>query len=103
MFIDSPWIDRRHRLCGGLAEQLAAIVQRGALTTPIDTHLVPAIVAALGDQASWCYVEFFTANIANDHTRRAYARAYGRFFAWCEQCGLTLTAIRPFDVAGWVK
>ena len=54
-------------------------------------------------QAGWRYVEFFTANIHNDHTRRAYARACGRFFAWCEQRGLTLTAIRPFDVAAWVK
>jgi hypothetical protein len=27
---------------------------------------------AAGDQASWRYLEFFTANINNDHTRRAY-------------------------------
>jgi site-specific recombinase XerD len=64
---------------------------------------VPALIADLGDQASWRYVEFFTANINNDHTRRAYARACNRFFAWCEQRGLTLAAIRPFDVAAWVK
>ena len=64
---------------------------------------MPALIADLGDQAGWRYVEFFTANIHNDHTRRAYARACGRFFAWCEQRGLTLTAIRPFDVATWVK
>ena len=64
---------------------------------------MPALIADLGDQAGWRYVEFFTANIHNDHTRRAYARACGRFFAWCEQHGLTLTAIRPFDVAAWVK
>jgi site-specific recombinase XerD len=25
------------------------------------------------------------------------------FLAWCENRGLTLTAIRPFDVAAWVK
>jgi site-specific recombinase XerD len=42
-------------------------------------------------------------NSSNDHTRRAYARACSRFFAWCEQRGLTLTAIRPFDVGAWVK
>src|SRR6266403_691251 len=44
-----------------------------------------------------------TANINNDHTRRAYARASSRFFAWCENRGLSLTSIRPFDVAAWVK
>jgi site-specific recombinase XerD len=80
-----------------------AIVQPGALTAPTYTDIVPAMVAALGDQASWRYVEFFTANVHNEHTRRAYARACSRFFAWSEQRGLTLTAIRPFDVAAWVK
>jgi site-specific recombinase XerD len=39
----------------------------------------------------------------NPHTRRAYARACSRFFAWCERRDLTLTSIRPFDVAAWVE
>jgi site-specific recombinase XerD len=88
-----------------MSDQLPAIVQPGALApaTPTDTYIVPALIAALGDQASWRYIEFFAANIANDHTRRAYARACSRFFAWCDQRGLTLAAIRPFDVAAWVK
>ena len=86
-----------------MTEQLPAVFLPGALTVPADTYIVPALIADLGDQAGWRYVEFFTANIHNDHTRRAYARACGRFFAWCEQHGLTLTAIRPFDVATWVK
>jgi hypothetical protein len=34
---------------------------------------------------SWRYVEFFTGNIRNTHTRRAYARAGARFFTWREQ------------------
>jgi site-specific recombinase XerD len=87
-----------------MSDQLPAIVQSGALAAlSDDAYIVPALIADLGDQASWRYVEFFTANINNDHTRRAYARACKRFFAWCEQRGLTLTAIRPFDVAAWVK
>ena len=86
-----------------MTDQLPAIIPPGALTTPADTYVVPALIADLGEQASWRYVEFFTANINNDHTRRAYARACARFFAWCEDRGLTLTAIRPFDVAAWVK
>jgi site-specific recombinase XerD len=48
-------------------------------------------------------VEFFTANIRNPHTRRAYARACIRFFTWCEDRGLTLTTIRPFDVATYIE
>jgi site-specific recombinase XerD len=66
-------------------------------------NVVPAVVGDAGERASWRYVEFFTANINNPHTRRAYARACARFFAWCERRGLTLAAIRPFDVAAWVK
>ena len=84
-------------------DQLPAIIQPGALATPADTYIVPALIADLGDAAGWRYVEFFTANINNDHTRRAYARACSRFFALCENRGLSLTAIRPFDVAAWVK
>ncbi len=61
------------------------------------------MITNLGDAAAWRYVEFFTANIRNPHTRRAYARACGRFFAWCEQRGLMLAAIRPFDVGAWVN
>ena len=55
-------------------DQFPSIVTPGALATPTDTYIVPALIADLGDAANWRYVEFFTANINNDHTRRAYAR-----------------------------
>ena len=64
---------------------------------------MPALIADLGDAAAWRYVEFFTANIRNPHTRRAYARACNRFFAWCEDRGLTPAAIRPHDVATYIE
>src|SRR3954471_20817308 len=87
------------------SDQLPAILEPTPVQTPapVDTYIVPALIAERGDQASWRYVEFFTANINNDHTRRAYMRACSRFFAWCENRGLSLTSIRPFDVAAWVK
>jgi hypothetical protein len=50
---------------------------------------VPALVAYAGDQAGWRYIEFFTVNIRNPHTRRAYARACRRFFVWSENRGLS--------------
>ena len=65
--------------------------------------LVPVLVADLGDTAAWRYVEFFTANIRNPNTRRAYVRACGHFLSWCERRGLILVAIRPFDVAAYVE
>ena len=74
-------------------------VQSAALTPLPDGKLIPALIAAAGEQAAWRYVDFFTANIRNPNTRRAYARACGRFFAWCEERGLSLPAIRSYDVA----
>ena len=84
-------------------EQLPAILEPGALATSVDGHLVPALIADAGEPAAWRYIEFFTANIRNPNTRRAYARACRQFFAWCEDRGLTLTTIRPFDVATYVE
>src|ERR1700743_1932099 len=85
------------------SDQLPSIIPPGALVTPIDGHLVPVLIADLGDPAAWRYVEFFTANIRNPNTRRAYARACTRFFAWCDDRGLTLTTIRPHDVATYIE
>jgi site-specific recombinase XerD len=84
-------------------DQLPAIIEPTAVATPADTYIVPALIADLGHEASWRYVEFFTANIRNPHTRRAYARACSQFFAWCDRRGLTLGAIRPHDVATYIE
>jgi hypothetical protein len=44
------------------------------------TDRAPALVAAAGARASYRFLEFFTAQIRNPHTRRAYARAAKEFF-----------------------
>jgi site-specific recombinase XerD len=50
------------------------------------------------------FVEFFTANIRNPNTRRAYARAAVEFAAWCDQNGLRgLREIEPIHVAAYVE
>jgi site-specific recombinase XerD len=85
------------------SNQLPAIIPPNALTTAPDIHVIPALIADAGDAAGWRYVDFFTANICNPNTRRAYARACGRFFGWCAARGLTLGTIRPFDVATYIK
>ena len=93
-----------HRAATRVTDQLPAIIPPSALTTAADAaHLVPALIADAGEAASWRYVEFFTANIRNPHTRRAYARACSRFFAWCEERGLTLTTIWPYDVTTYIE
>jgi site-specific recombinase XerD len=80
--------------------QLPATIQPAEVDLPAP-NVVPTIIADLGNQAGWRYVEFFTANIRNPHTRRAYA--CNQFFAWCDQRGLTLSAIRPHDVAIYIE
>ena len=87
-----------------ITAELPAQVGRGTNTTSSHAlYVVPALITEAGEQAGWRYAEFFSANIRNPHTRRAYARACGRFFAWCEDRGLTLTTIRPSDVAAHIE
>jgi site-specific recombinase XerD len=64
----------------------------------------PALVAAVGERASYRFFEFFTANIRNPNTRRAYARAAKEFFEWLAARGVTrLTAIESVHVAAYVE
>ena len=87
-----------------ITARLPAQVGLGTITPSSRAlYVVPALITAAGEQAGWRYAEFFSANIRNLHTRRAYARACGRFFAWCEDCGLTLTTIRPSDVVAYME
>lgn len=67
------------------------------------SDVVPATVAEAGEQAAWRFVEFFTAAIGNDNTRRAYHHAAFRFFDWAQKRHLALGAIRPPHVAAYMK
>jgi site-specific recombinase XerD len=50
------------------------------------------------------FIEFFTANIRNPNTRRAYARAASVFAAWCEQQRLSeLQDIEPVHIAAYIE
>ena len=61
----------------------------------------PALVAAAGERAQQRFIEFFTANIRNRNTRRAYAQAVAEFLAWCEHRRVpSITAVQPVHVAG---
>ena len=47
--------------------------------------------------------EFFTANIRNKNTRRAYFVAVSQFSNWCEERKLVLELVQPIHVAGYVE
>ncbi len=63
----------------------------------------PIIIAACGEKAEKRFLEFFTAQIRNKNTRKAYLRAVCRFFDWCDQNGLELIDIEPFHVAAYIE
>ena len=49
-------------------------------------------------------LEFFTANIRNPHTRKAYGKAAREFAAWCEGKGIGhLRDVQPVHVAAYVE
>jgi len=71
---------------------------------PVSGYESPALIEAAGQRARVRFLEFFTANIRNPHTRRAYARGVGEFLAWCERAGVaSLAAIQPVHVASYIE
>ncbi len=71
---------------------------------PIAASHAPTLIAAAGPRASYRFLEFFTAQIRNLHTRRAYARAATEFFDWLEARGVTrLAAIESVHVAAYIE
>ena len=67
-------------------------------------HQPPSLIAAAGERAQTRFLEFFTAQIRNSNTRRAYAQATREFMAWCEMVGIqTITAVQPVHVAAYIE
>jgi site-specific recombinase XerD len=81
----------------GLIQKTSANLAAGGSTG------VPAVVLAAGKKAGLRFLEFFTANIRNPNTRRAYHRACLEFFRWCESSGLALDQIGPVHVAAYIE
>jgi integrase/recombinase XerC len=65
---------------------------------------LPQLVTNSGEQARIRFLEFFTANIRNRHTRRSYARTAVEFMTWCESAGLaSLADVQPVHVAAYIE
>lgn len=72
------------------------------LVLPSSGISLPAIVT--GERAQLRFLEFFTAQIRNPNTRRAYARAANEFLAWCQAMGVSdLVTVGPLHVATWIE
>jgi site-specific recombinase XerD len=65
---------------------------------------VPSTLFMPTPQAAKRVLEFFTAHINNDHTRKAYLNATRRFAEWCTAHGIgELAGVHPFQVAAFIK
>jgi site-specific recombinase XerD len=74
------------------------------LVTFLAAQTSPVLIAAVGERAAYRFFEFFTAQIRNPHTRRAYARAAVEFFDWLEARGVThITAVESVHVAAYIE
>lgn len=75
-----------------------------ALTVLPSPGVLPAKLFAPTEKAAKRVIEFFTAQINNDHTRRSYLNATRRFANWCDRKGIReLVDVEPFHVAAFVK
>ena len=66
--------------------------------------LSPAPLFTPAPKAAKRVLEFFTSQVNNDHTRKAYLNATRRFAAWCGEKGIgRLAEVRAFHVAAFIK
>jgi integrase/recombinase XerC len=78
------------------------MIQLVRLVAPPNT--LPSLVVAAGGRAQLRFVQFFTANIRNLHTRRAYAQGTREFLTWCETAGVpSIGAVQPVHVAAYIE
>ena len=67
-------------------------------------QLIPAPIFAPTPKAEKRFREFFTTQVSNDHTRRAYLNAVKRFSEWCGLMGVAeLGQVQPMHVAAYLK
>lgn len=81
---------------------LTTTAQNSAIVTLGNTEL-PVLIHAAGERATYRFVEFFTAQIRNPNTRRAYHVAVSQFFLWCHSQNLLLQQIHSIHVATYVE
>ena len=74
------------------------------IVTLRSTKAFPSLIAAGGESVKLRFLEFFTANIRNPNTRRAYAQAVSEFLGWCEMADVrSIRAIQPMHVAAYIE
>ena len=65
--------------------------------------IMPTIIADCGKSTCCRFIEFFTVNIRNLNTRKAYYRAVVYFLNWCGARGIKFEEIGPMVVAAYIE
>jgi integrase/recombinase XerD len=82
------------------ADNLPAVIKKpGAGAEPLP---LPALVEQAGGAAAFVWDEFFSGEIRNPNTRRAYAHAVRQFLAWAAGQGAGLARITPGQVGQYI-
>jgi site-specific recombinase XerD len=85
-----------------MPEEMIPASSRQLAAIGVTNAKVPAVFLR-GRDAGRRFWEFFTANIRNRNTRRAYFVAVSQFSGWCEKRKLALEAIQPIHVAAYIE
>lgn len=89
-----------------MPDELAVIPEAGFQTPALLSNAGIQLPALFSPDAGTArrVIEFFTANIRNPYTRKAYAKAAGEFAAWCEAHGIAhLRDVQPVHVAAYIE
>ncbi len=82
----------------------APLTEHKAIVLSPAPSLQPAKLFTPTPKAAKRVLEFFTAQINNEHTRKAYLNATRRFAEWCDARGIAqLADVEAFHVAAFVK
>lgn len=86
-----------------MLQELVVIMETGIRSRSGTGITLPALFAP-DAQTAKRVLEFFTANIRNPNTRKAYAKAAGDFAIWCEANGLDhLRYVQPVHIAAYIE
>lgn len=87
-----------------MSDELVSARPRLTPRPPAAGLAVPTLIERAGQDAARRFIEFFVAQYRNPNTREAYARAVGRFLAWCDDRALPdLDYIEPLHVAAYIE
>jgi len=91
-------------MCGPLMSEISVVAPGRTSASVFDASgQVPALYAPDAPAAKRAF-EFFTVNIRNPNTRKAYARAASDFATWCElHCITDVRQVQPLHVAAYIE